>query len=68
MLKILTFSDIHNGYKDNADAHLKRSVMGREVIVADDDLIDSIKKFGKLYPNSGDGGHFRLRRRVSQKT
>jgi len=24
----------HNGYEDNADAHLKRSVMGREVIVA----------------------------------
>ncbi len=24
----------HNGYKDNADAHLKRSVMGREVVVA----------------------------------
>lgn len=24
----------HNGYEDNADAHLKRQVMGREVIVA----------------------------------
>lgn len=24
----------HNGMEDNADAHLKRSVMGREVIVA----------------------------------
>lgn len=24
----------HNGYEDNADAHLKRSVMGREVAVA----------------------------------
>ena len=24
----------HNGYEDNADAHLKRSVMGREVVVA----------------------------------
>jgi secondary thiamine-phosphate synthase enzyme len=24
----------HNGYEDNADAHMKRSVMGREVIVA----------------------------------
>ena len=23
----------HNGYEDNADAHLKRSVMGREVVV-----------------------------------
>lgn len=24
----------HNGYEDNADAHLKRSVMGREIVVA----------------------------------
>ena len=24
----------HKGYEDNADAHLKRSVMGREVVVA----------------------------------
>ncbi|MDR0726429.1 MAG: secondary thiamine-phosphate synthase enzyme YjbQ [Prevotellaceae bacterium] len=24
----------HNSYEDNADAHLKRSVMGREVVVA----------------------------------
>ncbi len=24
----------HNGFEDNADAHLKRSIMGREVIVA----------------------------------
>jgi len=25
---------LHNGFEDNADAHLKRSVMGREVVVA----------------------------------
>ena len=24
----------HNGFEDNADAHLKRSVMGREAVVA----------------------------------
>ncbi|MBQ4346932.1 MAG: YjbQ family protein [Firmicutes bacterium] len=24
----------HNGYEDNADAHLKRSVMGRETVIA----------------------------------
>ena len=24
----------HNGYEDNGDAHLKRSIMGREVVVA----------------------------------
>ena len=31
----------HNGYEDNADAHLKRTIMGREVVVAITD--------GKLY-------------------
>ena|SRR5690554_72593 len=25
---------LHNGYEDNADAHLKRQLMGREVVVA----------------------------------
>ena len=24
----------HNGYEDNADAHLKRTIMGREVVAA----------------------------------
>jgi len=24
----------HNGYEDNADAHIKRSIMGREAVVA----------------------------------
>ena len=24
----------HNGYEDNADAHLKRQLMGREAVVA----------------------------------
>lgn len=24
----------HNGYEDNADAHLKRTIMGRDVVVA----------------------------------
>ena len=24
----------HNGFEDNADAHIKRSIMGREVVVA----------------------------------
>ena len=33
----------HNGYEDNADAHLKRSVMGREVVVA---ITDSKLDFG----------------------
>ncbi len=25
---------MHNGYEDNGDAHLKRTIMGREVVVA----------------------------------
>ena len=33
----------HNGFEDNADAHLKRSVMGREVVVA---LTDGKLDFG----------------------
>ena len=28
----------HNGFEDNADAHLKRTVMGREVVVAVTDV------------------------------
>ena len=31
----------HNGYEDNGDAHLKRTIMGREVVIAITD--------GKLY-------------------
>ena len=27
----------HNGFEDNADAHLKRTIMGREVVVAIND-------------------------------
>ncbi len=33
----------HNGYEDNADAHLKRSIMGRDVLVA---VTDSQLDFG----------------------
>jgi secondary thiamine-phosphate synthase enzyme len=25
---------VHNGYENNADAHLKRTIMGREVVIA----------------------------------
>ena len=28
----------HNGYEDNADAHLKRTIMGREVVIAITDV------------------------------
>ena len=33
----------HNGYEDNADAHLKRTIMGREVVVA---VTDGVLDFG----------------------
>ena len=33
----------HNGFEDNADAHLKRTVMGREVVVA---VTDGMLDFG----------------------
>lgn len=33
----------HNGYEDNADGHLKRSIMGREVVVA---ITDGKMDFG----------------------
>jgi secondary thiamine-phosphate synthase enzyme len=33
----------HNGYEDNADAHLKRTIMGREVVVA---ITDGALDFG----------------------
>ncbi|MBE6367736.1 MAG: YjbQ family protein [Lentisphaerae bacterium] len=33
----------HNGYEDNADAHLKRQIMGREVVVA---VTDGALDFG----------------------
>ena len=33
----------HNGFEDNADAHLKRTIMGREVVVA---ITDNQLHFG----------------------
>ena len=31
---LLDTSTYQNGYEDNADAHMKRQIMGREVVVA----------------------------------
>lgn len=45
----------HNGYEDNADAHLKRSIMGREVVVA---ITDGRLDFGtweKIFYGEFDG-------------
>jgi len=46
----------HNGYEDNADAHLKRQVMGREVVVA---VTDGKLDFGpweQIFYGEFDGG------------
>jgi secondary thiamine-phosphate synthase enzyme len=54
----------HNGYEDNADAHLKRSVMGREVVVA---VTDGKMDFGpweQIFYGEFDG---RRRKRVLVK-
>jgi secondary thiamine-phosphate synthase enzyme len=54
----------HNGFEDNADAHLKRSVMGREVVVA---ITDGKLDFGpweQIFYGEFDG---RRRKRVLVK-
>ena len=54
----------HNGYEDNADAHLKRTVMGREVVVA---ITDGQLDFGpweRIFYGEFDG---RRRKRVLVK-
>ncbi len=46
----------HNGYEDNADAHMKRQVMGREVVVA---ITDGQLDFGtweQIFYGEFDGG------------
>ncbi|WP_027723323.1 secondary thiamine-phosphate synthase enzyme YjbQ [Maridesulfovibrio zosterae] len=46
----------HNGYEDNADAHMKRQVMGREVVVA---ITDGMLDFGtweQIFYGEFDGG------------
>ena len=54
----------HNGYEDNADAHMKRQVMGREVVVA---VTDGRLDFGtweQIFYGEFDG---RRRKRVLVK-
>ena len=54
----------HNGYEDNADAHMKRQVMGREVLVA---ITDERLDFGtweQIFYGEFDG---RRKRRVLVK-
>jgi len=54
----------HNGFEDNADAHLKRTIMGREVVVA---ITDGKLDFGpweQIFYGEFDG---RRRKRVLVK-
>ena len=54
----------HNGFEDNADAHLKRTIMGREVVVA---VTDGRLDFGtweQIFYGEFDG---RRRKRVLVK-
>lgn len=54
----------HNGYEDNADAHMKRQIMGREVVVA---ITDGELHFGpweRIFYGEFDG---RRRKRVLVK-
>ena len=45
----------HNGYEDNADAHLKRTVMGREVVVAVTDVRLDFGTWEKIFYYELDG-------------
>ncbi len=45
----------HNGYEDNADAHLKRSVMGREVVVAVTDGKLDFRPWEQIFYGEFDG-------------
>lgn len=46
----------HNGYEDNADAHLKRQVMGREVVVAITDGALHLGPWEHIFYYEFDGG------------
>ena len=45
----------HNGFEDNADAHLKRTVMGREVVVAVTDAKLDLGPWEQLFYGEFDG-------------
>ncbi|MFA4943394.1 MAG: secondary thiamine-phosphate synthase enzyme YjbQ [Lentisphaeria bacterium] len=54
----------HNGYEDNADAHLKRQVMGREAVVAVTEGKLDLGPWEQLFYGEFDGGR---RKRVLVK-
>jgi secondary thiamine-phosphate synthase enzyme len=45
----------HNGYEDNADAHLKRTIMGREVVVAVTDGVLDLGPWEQIFYGEFDG-------------
>ena len=45
----------HNGYEDNADAHLKRTVMGREVVIAITDSKLDLGPWEQIFYGEFDG-------------
>ena len=46
----------HNGYEDNADAHLKRTIMGREVVVATTEGRLDFGTWEQIFYDEFDGG------------
>ncbi len=54
----------HNGFEDNADAHLKRQVMGREVVIAVSDGKLDFGPWEQIFYGEYDG---RRRKRVLVK-
>lgn len=54
----------HNGYEDNADAHLKRTIMGREVVVAITDGKLDLGTWERIFYGEFDG---KRRKRVLVK-
>jgi len=55
---------MHNGYEDNADAHLKRSIMGREVVIAVTDSSLDLGPWEQIFYGEFDG---RRKKRVLVK-
>ena len=45
----------HNGFEDNADAHLKRTIMGREVVVAVTDGALDLGPWEQIFYGEFDG-------------
>ena len=55
---------MHNGFEDNADAHLKRTIMGREVVVAVTEGRLDLGPWEQIFYGEFDGGR---RKRVLVK-